>query len=99
MLVKFFLPETPEYPSGKEVWLHAEDIDRVEGHSDWKMKKTTVYLKRNPTEPFLIINKAIVNALEPIDKALDRFSDDIQSLTRAVERLVEELAMARGGNQ
>jgi hypothetical protein len=65
MLVKFNLPESTEYPCGKQVWVRVEDIDRVEGHADWKYKETKVYLKRNPSEPFLVIKKGRTARLEP----------------------------------
>jgi hypothetical protein len=96
MLVKLYVPPSEEYPSGKEVWVHAEDIDRVEGHSDWKMKKTTVYLKRNPTEPFLVIEKAIVNVVDPINQEMDSLSNQIANLAQHVQDLVALLGNQRG---
>lgn len=94
MLVKFELPPSEEYPEGKQVWLDAESVDRVEGNTDWKKKKTTIYLKRNPTEPFAVINKSLPDVVDAINQGL--MSDAVRDLVREVQKLVEELAAGRG---
>ena len=38
MLIKLEAPATKEYPEGKQIWIDAESIDRIEGNTDWSKK-------------------------------------------------------------
>jgi len=94
VLVKLDLPPSDGYPDGKQVWIEAEGVDRLEGDTDWRKKRTTIYLKRNPDEPFAVVNKSLPDVADAINQGLT--GDGIRDLARAVERLTEELARGRG---
>ena len=95
MLVKLEFPPSPEYPDGKQVWLDAESVDRLEGDTDWSKKKTTIFLKRNPTEPFVVLKKSLPDVAHAINQGL--MGDVLRDLVNEVQKLVGELAMRRSG--
>lgn len=89
MLVRLWTPKTREQPDGFELWIDAESIDRVEG--EWDERKCTIYLKRNPAEPFMVVPKSARDVALQVNEGLSLTADKVRDLANAVQDLVELL--------
>lgn len=92
MLIRLTSPSDGEFAPLREVWIDAESVDRLEGGQDFKHKLCTIYLKRNPTEPYLVVNKHVSEVAGIINEELSPAADAVSLLAQEIKDLKSELS-------